>query len=97
MKAIRSKKQMSQIKVLLCGIGLTCLISNSIVLYASFLWAYFSNDFVFSVKINDFGEAHIEFILLPLTITLGLYACIMLFRFMPRKTDVLPKSFYVKK
>jgi len=92
---------MSQLKILLCGIGLTCLISNSIVLYVSFLWAYFSNDFVFSFRINDFGEAHIEFILLPLTIVLGFYSFIVLFKNITRKTSakslLLPKLFYLKK
>jgi len=100
-KNIKTKQDISQSKVLLCGIGLTCLISNSIVLYVSFLWAYFSNDYVFSVRINDFGEAHIEFFLLPLTILLGLYSIIVLFKNMPRKKMVkplvLPKFFYLKK
>ena len=63
---------MSQFKILLCGIGLTCLIVNSIILYITFLYAYFLNDNIFSAKINDFGEAHIEFFLLPLTIIIGI-------------------------
>jgi hypothetical protein len=76
---------MSKSKLLLCGIGITCLIANSVVLYISFLWAYFSNDYVFSARINDFGEAHLEFILLPLTIILGVYAVLILFRQIPKK------------
>jgi len=84
---IQRNKSMSQPKVLLCGIGITCLIANSVVLYISFLWAYFSNDYIFSARINDFGEAHFEFILLPLTIILGLYAAVNLFRHMPKKLD----------
>jgi len=84
---IRRNKPMSQANVLMCGIGITCLIANSIVLYISFLWAYFSNNYIFSARINDLGEAHLEFILLPLSIILGLYAAINLFRYMPKKAD----------
>ena len=87
MNAIRQKQPMSQSKILLCGIGLTCLIANSIVLYVSFLWAYFSNNYVFSARINDFGEAHFEFVLLPLTIILGLYATVILFRYLPKQVN----------
>ena len=87
MSVIRRNTPMSQPKVLLCGIGITCLIANSIVLYISFLWAYFSNDYVFSARINDLGEAHFEFVLLPVTIILGLYAVVNLFRHMPKQLD----------
>jgi len=83
----QKKKPMSQKKILLCGIGLTCLIVNSLVLYVTFLWAYLSNDYVFSASINSFGEAHIEFILLPLTIGLGLYATVSLFKYLPKKIN----------
>lgn len=76
---------MSQSKIILCGIGLTCLIANSIVLYISFLWAYFSNNYVFSARINDFGEAHFEFILLPVTLILGAYGVVNLFKYVPKK------------
>ena len=79
------KKPISQLNVLLCGIGITCLLVNSIVLYITFLWAYFSNNYVFSTNINSLGEAHIEFILLPLTIILGIYASIYLFKYIPRQ------------
>lgn len=36
----------------------------SVVLFITFLWAYLFNDFVFSARINDFGEAHWELVLL---------------------------------
>ena len=36
----------------------------SFILYVTFLFAYFFNDYHFSVTINDYGEANIEFILL---------------------------------
>ena len=54
-------------------LGLLIGISNSIVLYLSFLFAYF-NDYVFSVNINNFGEAQVEFIVLPLALLLFIYA-----------------------
>ena len=54
-------------------IGLLIGISNSVVLYLSFLFAYF-NDYVFSVNINTYGEAQVEFIVLPLALLLFIYA-----------------------
>jgi len=72
---------------LICGIGLGCLVSNSIVLYATFLWAYFFNGYVFAAQINAFGEAHIEFIMLPISIILGLYASFSLFKQMLKSTQ----------
>ena len=84
---IRQYMATSKGKTLLCGIGITCLFANSLVLYISFLWAYFSNDYVFSARINDFGEAHLEFILLPITIILGLYAIISLAKLLPRSLE----------
>lgn len=74
-------------KVLIYGIGLGCLVSNSIVLYITFLWAYFFNGYVFAAQINAFGEAHIEFIMLPISIILGLYASFSLFKQMLKSTQ----------
>jgi len=72
---------------LICGIGLGCLVSNSIVLYITFLWAYFFNGYVFATQINAFGEAHVEFILLPISIILGFYASFSLFNQMLKGTQ----------
>lgn len=54
-------------------IGITALIMNSIVLYITFLYAYFNNGSIV-VYINNVGEASIELIFIPITIVLGLYA-----------------------
>jgi hypothetical protein len=62
------------------SIGLGFLIANNIVLYLTFLWAYFFNDYVFSTNINAFGEANFEFVILPISIILGVYACFSLFK-----------------
>ena len=69
-------------KTLFTIIGLACLVSNSFVLYIAFLWAYFYNNYIFIAKINDFGEAHLEFIILPASIALGVYAMINFFKYM---------------
>jgi hypothetical protein len=61
-------------KLVLYSIGLACLLANSIVLYLTFLYAYFGNNYQFSADINMFGEAHLEFVLLPLSLGLGIYA-----------------------
>jgi len=54
-------------------IGLALMISNSFVLYAIFLEAYF-NDFVAIFEINRFGEAPFEFVFMPINILLGFNA-----------------------
>ena len=54
-------------------IGLGLLLSNSFVLYAIFLEAYF-NDFVAIFEINRFGEAPFEFVFMPVNMLLGLNA-----------------------
>ena len=36
----------------------------SVVLFVTFMWAYLFNNYVFSARINDFGEAHWELVLL---------------------------------
>jgi len=83
----------SKKRVILYAIGVTCLISNSVVLYITFLWAYFTNNMVFSARINDFGEAHFELVFLTLSIFLGSYAVIKLFNIIPYKTQE-PVVFY---
>jgi len=61
-------------KLVLYSVGLACLLANNIVLYLTFLYAYLGNNYQFSAHINMFGEAHLEFILLPLSLGLGMYA-----------------------
>jgi len=56
------------------------LIANSIVLYITFLFAYFSNNYVFSININSYGEAYLEFIVLPISLVVGLYSVVNLFK-----------------
>ena len=73
-RSIQFHNRNKELKNLLTIIGLVCLISNSFVLYIVFLWAYFVNDYTFVATINNFGEAHFEFILIPITILLGLYS-----------------------
>jgi len=58
-------------KILIYSIGLGSLAANSVVLYITFLWAYFFNDYVFSTR---------EFVVLPISIILGLYASFSLFK-----------------
>ncbi len=68
-------------------IGFACLISNSIILYVTFLWAYLFNDFKLSIDINSIGEAHIEFFLIPITIIIGLYSIRGLIKYLPKKSS----------
>ncbi|MBN2603947.1 MAG: hypothetical protein JXA91_07450 [Candidatus Thermoplasmatota archaeon] len=74
--------------ILVYILGLGFLVANSIVLYITFLWAYFFNDFVFSASINKFGEAHVEFIILPLTIIIGTYASYKMLKSIIEKAQI---------
>ena len=40
----------------------------SLALFIPFLWAYFFNNYWFTVSINDYGEADIELLLLCISI-----------------------------
>jgi hypothetical protein len=56
--------------------GIFVLLANSFVLYVSFLHAYFFNDYLFSVHINSFGEAHIELVLLTFILAISFVSSI---------------------
>ena len=72
MLKINKQKKLSPKKILSL-IGITVLLANSITLYITFLFAYFNNGKII-VYVNNMGEANFEFILIPVTIILGLYA-----------------------
>ena len=68
-----------RIRKILQLLGIGTLFAHSITLYSTFLMAYFHNYRV-SVTINTFGEANLEFIIIPITIAFGLWALIGIFR-----------------
>ena len=71
--------KMYLLKNLMIAIGIACLISNSLVLFYTFFIAYL-NDYQVLININNFGEAHFEFIFIPISIILGLYSVIALYK-----------------
>lgn len=62
------------IKNYLAIFGLLLLAGYSIVLTITFLVAYFHPSYSTLVLINFYGEAHFEFVLLCITVPLGLWA-----------------------
>lgn len=66
------------LKNLMIAIGIACLISNSLVLFYTFFIAYF-NDYQVLINVNNFGEAHLELFLIPISIILGIYSIIALY------------------
>ena len=66
-------------RYLLAIIGISLLISNSIVLYLTFLAAFF-NEGTIRITINDYGEAIPEFILLPITLIFRGYGFIYFYK-----------------
>ncbi len=71
--------------------SLFILISNSIVLYVSFLYAYFFNDYQFSVHINLLGEAYIELIFLTVSVILAIIFAIKLIIHFNKNPEKLPE------
>ena len=65
-------------RLLVYAIGIGSLISNSMILYITFIWAYFSGHY--TVTINEFGEASLEMIVLPLSIIIGVWTVFHMFR-----------------
>ena len=54
-------------------LALLLILANNIILYITFLHAYFFNNYIFIASINKFGEAHLELVLLTIIIFLGIY------------------------
>jgi len=52
------------------------LAANNIVLYVTFLHAYFFNDYTFSAHINLYGEAHIELFILGASLIIGIFTVV---------------------
>jgi len=76
---------MKRSQAIIIGIGVASLISHSIVLFITFLSAYFQGYKVI-IDINKFGEAHLELIVIPITIIVGIYSIFLLFKSVPKKT-----------
>ena len=64
-------------KLLFGSIGIGTCITNSIVLYATFLYAFFRGNYYVLVSINTYNEALIELFTIPITIGLGIYALVV--------------------
>ena len=59
--------------------GIFSMLGNSILLYYTFLRAYFHNG-VTIICIDKYNEAHIEFILLPMCLVVSICATIVVVR-----------------
>lgn len=64
------------VKLSICILGILILLANSIVLYLSFLHAYFYNNFMFISNINGYGEAHIELIVLSMALIIAFFTAL---------------------
>ena len=75
---------MRRSQAILIGIGVASLVSYSILLFIIFILAYFQG-YKIIVDINKFGEAHIELVIIPFTIALGIYSVYFLFKSVYKK------------
>jgi len=66
---------MNKFKKYLLVIGLLLGVGNTILIYITFLNAYFNNMKTI-VLINEFGEAHLEFVLIPILLALNIISTI---------------------
>jgi len=60
------------IKKGLVVIGIGALLGNSIMMYITFLMAYFQG-YRAVVLVNEFNEAHFEFFFIPISIIIGIW------------------------
>jgi len=54
--------------------GLAILLSHAFILYWIFLEAFFNPNYIGILEINRLNEANLEFIFMPISLLLGLYA-----------------------
>ena len=54
--------------------GLAILLSHAFILYWIFLEAFFNPNYIGILEINRYNEANLEFIFMPISILLGIYA-----------------------
>jgi len=78
---------MKRSQAILIGIGVASLISHSIVLFVTFILAYFQG-YKIIIDINYFGEAHLELIVIPISIALGIYSVYFLFKSASKKAPL---------
>ncbi len=67
------KNYISNKKKILILIGISTLIANSLILYFTFLVAFF-NGHSTRITINNYNEMYVEFFFIPITITIGLWS-----------------------
>lgn len=72
-----------RITIMACGLGF--LVANNLVLYFTFLSAFFSPDQAVRVTVNSMGEAWLEFFVLPFCLLVSLWALIEVLRISPLK------------
>ena len=68
MHKMDNRRQTKMIRII--GYGLSITIQT--IMYITFLYAYFINDMQFAITINTYNEAHIELILLPITMIISI-------------------------
>jgi len=70
-------KTINKCRVLIFGYGIS--LSMFVLLYLQFIVAFF-NDYKVLVVINKFGEAYLEFILIPVFLVFSLIGFIMIIK-----------------
>ena len=66
-------------------IGLAFLLSPAVILYAIFIESFF-NDFKAVLEINVYGEAYVEFVFMPITILVGIWAVLQVIKKLKQET-----------
>jgi heme/copper-type cytochrome/quinol oxidase subunit 2 len=84
---VTGEKKINQKKLVIYLFGLLMLAANNIVLYVTFLHAYFFNDYTFSAHINQYGEAHVELFVLGASLIIGLLTVIHFMRIMVKQAQ----------
>jgi hypothetical protein len=73
------KIKIRNIKKVIGIMGLGMLFTHSMVMFMTFLRAYFNGGKTL-ITVNSVGEANIEFILIPVSLIMGLYGIVLFVR-----------------
>ena len=73
LQVIKIKPKITGCKPYIYIVGFVAVIYCAFLFYLTFLKAFFNENFAVTVLVNPIGEAHFEFILFPLAITIGLW------------------------
>jgi len=83
---IKTKLKIRPYKIIPLAVGMGGTFGCAITMYLTFLHAYFNGSYSTKITINTVGEAHLEFVLIPVCLILSIWGYIFMFKHMEKTT-----------